>query len=321
MRYAALVGIALAGLGWFLSPDVFASAWLAGFSVWVGWPLGSLALLLVHRLTGGRWGEALAPDLLGGVRALWLLLPLALPLLLTTRGLHPGGFYLALPFLAVRAVLYLVAWLGLGALVLRASARGAIPGGLAAAGLMVLAVTMTFASIDLTMSLQPDIDFSAYGLVAIAGAAALAVAVAVLAGANAIPPAALGTVGALLLGAALLWGYLDYVQFLITAESDLPTDAPWYARRLAGGWLWVAAAVSALHLVIPVLTLMSRRMRRSVPVLTALAALLIVGTVLRGWWVVLPATPRPLSWIDFACLLAFAGCSMALPSRRAVHHA
>ena len=34
----------------------FPHAWLAAVTVWMGWPLGSMALLLIHALTGGRWG-------------------------------------------------------------------------------------------------------------------------------------------------------------------------------------------------------------------------------------------------------------------------
>ena len=58
------IGLALALLGWLLEPTVFPHAWLAALSSWIGWPLGCLALLLVHALTGGRWGDAIRPQLL-----------------------------------------------------------------------------------------------------------------------------------------------------------------------------------------------------------------------------------------------------------------
>jgi hypothetical protein len=40
-----------------------ARGWLVAFVFWSGIPAGSLVLLLIHRLTGGRWGERLAPAL------------------------------------------------------------------------------------------------------------------------------------------------------------------------------------------------------------------------------------------------------------------
>lgn len=320
MKFVGMAGLILAALGWLLEPQVFASAWLAGLVVWLGWPLGSLLLLLTHRLTGGQWGVSLMPGLLAGVRGLWLLVPAALPLLLTApvlyQWVHGGTGYLFVPFVLIRAIIYLVVWLGLGALVLRATERGAASVGLAVVGLVLLVVTMNFAAMDMTLSLQPGIASEAYGLVAITGAVGLALAVAILASGEGVGA------GGLLLGVALLWIYLDFVQFLIIAESDLPTDAPWYVTRLKGGWMVVAIAISVLHAAIPVLSLLTPGMRRSSFVLFAVSALLIVGTVLRGWWTVLPAIPRTLSWVDFACLLAFVGASLAFQVRRAEpHHA
>src|SRR5947209_174913 len=37
--------------------------WLVGFAVWSCVPIGSMTLLLIHRLTGGPWGVAAAPVL------------------------------------------------------------------------------------------------------------------------------------------------------------------------------------------------------------------------------------------------------------------
>ena len=60
---------------------MFPLAWLAALTLWFGWPLGCLALLLVHALTGGRWGDTLRPHLVHGDRDLPLLLPALVPLL------------------------------------------------------------------------------------------------------------------------------------------------------------------------------------------------------------------------------------------------
>ena len=72
---AAACGLALAALGWVLEPRVFFGAWLAAIT-----PAGRLAArqpraAADHALTGGRWGEAIRPQLLLGVGTLPLLLP------------------------------------------------------------------------------------------------------------------------------------------------------------------------------------------------------------------------------------------------------
>ena len=130
-------GRALCGRGWpgARRLGLVAGAWgvrpglAGGADDLVGWPLGSLGLLLVHRLAGGRWGVALSPGLWLGVRSLWLLVPAAAVLLVLVRPLYPWardsgyGPYLQLPFFAVRGALYLAVWLGLGALTLRSARR------------------------------------------------------------------------------------------------------------------------------------------------------------------------------------------------------
>src|SRR5579885_2928243 len=68
-RSVLLVGIAgilMSAVGWVLTPLSFAHAWLAALTLWLSWPLGSLALLLIHALTGGRWGFAIRRPLLAG---------------------------------------------------------------------------------------------------------------------------------------------------------------------------------------------------------------------------------------------------------------
>src|SRR5581483_6737114 len=54
---AGLVALAV------VQPKSAAAGWLVGFLFWSQLPIGSLVLLLIHALTGGRWGESLRPAL------------------------------------------------------------------------------------------------------------------------------------------------------------------------------------------------------------------------------------------------------------------
>ena len=47
----------------------------------------------------------------------------------------------------------------------------------------------------------------------------------------------------------------------------------------------------------------------------AVTSLLIVMSVVRGWWLVLPAQGRGIGWIDIAAVLAFGGISVGLMLR------
>jgi hypothetical protein len=309
---AGLIGLVLAMLGWVLNPGAFALGWVAALSFWLAWPIGSMALLMIHALTGGRWGAALAPGLRMGVATLPLLLAALIPVLLNAPGLYPwarpgpplvNAFYLNLPFAASRLLVYLISWFGLGWLVLRPRNLAAI----APAGLILLAVTFTFATIDLTMALDPHFNSSIYGLIALAGAGLTALSAAILIAARNAEPTALPDLARLLLGTVVLWIYLDFMQLLIVWESDLASDAPWYVVRSTGFWGATALLLASGHFLLPFALLLSRRGQRSRRVLIAVPTLLLAMEAVNACWLVLPTAQHSVSWVDAACLLAFAG--------------
>ena len=166
IRGVGVAGLALAALGWWLNRQGFYAGWLAAFTLLLGWSLGSVALLLIHRLTGGRWGDALRPALRIGASTVALLLPACVPLVLGLAWLYPwarpgapgNASTLNLPFFAVRGAIYLVVWFVLAVAVLRVGTLARI----APLGLLLLAFTTTFAAIDTTMSL--DRAFRLYDL-------------------------------------------------------------------------------------------------------------------------------------------------------------
>src|SRR6266702_3979705 len=105
-----LIGVFGSILGWVFAPARFHYAWVAALFVWLGWPLGSMAGLFVHALTGGRWGIAIRPALLAGVCTTPLLLLAIVPYIFSANALYPwldpqisatlsNRFYLNAPFL------------------------------------------------------------------------------------------------------------------------------------------------------------------------------------------------------------------------------
>lgn len=325
------IGIVGAIAGWILVPEVFAHAWLAALTVFVGWPLGCMGLLFTHSLTGGRWGDAIRPQLLAGTATLPLLLPALLPLVGLAHTLYPwmrpavaahltNQFYLNLPFLVGRIVLYLIIWFGLAALTLRALRRdptATVLARFAPLGLILLALTGTYAVIDGTMSLDPQFASSVYGMVEIAAMGLFALSVSTLAAALALPPARdyLQELGRLTLGLAVLWAYLDFVQLLIVWQSNLPHEAPWYLIRLTGGWGIVAAVVAAGHFLLPFFALLFPQVQRSRTGIALVAALLVLSAILRGWWLVLPASGRAFGLVDVVAMIGLLGIAAAFALR------
>jgi hypothetical protein len=322
-----MLGTAVGAVGLWQQPRDFAAAWLAALAALLSWPLGSMALILVHALTGGHWGFLLRPVLLASLATLPLVALAALPYALEAGTLypwlHPGAtpasneFYLNAPFFAARGILYLAAWFGVAALIIRALRQPqpqAQLARLAPAGLIVLALTATFAAIDMTMSLDPHFASSIYGLIAMVSMAltALAVGVLALAANRGIDAGTLPTLGRLMLGLVVLWGYLDFMQLLILWQSNLVHDAHWYVLRSHGNWGTAAAIVTCCHLLLPVAILLWTPARRSRTCISGTAALLILAEVLRNWLLVLPAFRPYMHLTDIGVMLALIGLAAAV---------
>jgi hypothetical protein len=331
---AGAIGVVGSGIGWIVAPAAFPHAWLAALACWIGWPLGSLALLLIHALTGGRWGWAVRPQLVAGLATLPLVVPFVIPLLFVLGALYPwslpdahphNAFYLNLPFFYARGIIYIVVWLALGAAVLWALRREdpqPLLYRMAPPGLILLAVTVTYAAIDATMSLDPEFKSSIYGLVVGTEAVLFALSIAVLAASIAAPPDKRGTedLGKLMLGLVIFWAYLDFMQILIIWQSDLPKEAAYYLPRVTHGWQYVAGVIAVLHFFLPFFLLLWPQVQGSRRALGGIAAALVGVEVLRAWWLVVPASGRGFGLLDVLAMLAMfgfgAGLALWVPLQR-----
>lgn len=323
-------GVGLLGsvIGWIVTPHLFPHAWLAALACWIGWPLGSMALLLIHSISGGDWGYAIRPQLALGVMTLPLVVIAVLPLIPELHALYPWArpdvaralgntSYLNVPFVCGRGVLYLTLWLGLGALIvqaLRQPLAGVWLYRLSPAGLIMLMLTGTFASFDATLSLDPHFNSSVYGMIIAAEAVLLALSVAtfLLLLVSGPPRKVVADLGKLLLALTVLWGYFVFMQLLIVWNSDLAAESPWYVARIEHGWGVVATFIFLFHFLIPFLLLLWPQVQGSRRSLLIISGMLVFAEIPRAWWLVVPAADRSLSWLDVCTILAVLGCSVGL---------
>jgi len=326
-----VLGLAASGVGFFLEPSLLPYAWLAATSCWIGWPLGCMGLLLIHALTGGNWGYVIRRELAAGASTLALAPLVAIPLAATAPSLYPwlragvsehltNGFYLNLPWFLTRCAIYFCVWLALAWLILQAL-RGADTDPaltrLAPPGLILLTLTVTFASIDMIEALDPKFASSVFGLMTIAEMGLFALSVCVLARGLAQTSDAeiTSSLGRLMLALAILWAYLDFMQLLIVWQSNLPREASWYGVRWNGLWGVVTGLVTLLHFVLPFALLLSPRLKRSRSGMAFVAALLIAGGVLRDWWLVLPASNAGWGFVPVAAMLGVWGVTVGFALR------
>jgi hypothetical protein len=294
-----------------------AQAWLAAWLFWIGLAVGALFLLLVHGLTGGRWGNALRPVLLDMVGALPLLALFLLPMLLGVRQTYPwaqagGHGWLGLTFFALRAFAYVVLWNALALMARRESGPdGALPPGFAWPALIILFLTASLAALDWIMTLEPHWVSTIFGMLVSAGWTLAALAAAILlaqARGGITNEMARDDLARLLIGFMALWAYLSAIQLIVIWESNLGSDSTWLLRRSIGGWGATGLLFPLFEFAVPFVLMLWQPLRRSPMVLAIAAALVLTAHLVETWWLAAPDFGRGITWADPLAVIAIGGC-------------
>ncbi|WGF90341.1 hypothetical protein [Marinivivus vitaminiproducens] len=288
----------LALMGWPILPS-YLFAWMVIAAV----PLGALPMLMLLELMGGRWTGTGGVELRRAVRVLPLVAVLFLPVMIFQPRIYPwagSGLaaghaseigYLSASGFTMRSLLYFGLWLALAHVFGKQRATNRT--GLAAGGLVLHTLLVTFAAIDWTMSLEPDWRSSGYGLMVMHMQVTAALAFACWRGTrNASPVGARLDLGTMLFAAVIVWAYLAFMHFLVIWSADLPEEIVWYIRRGDAGWQAVVWLVVTAHFIVPFFVLISRQMKAKPGVVSAMGGLVLVAGVLDFAWLILPAFRR-----------------------------
>lgn len=338
-----LAALALCGLGAFANPSQFFRSYLFAYVYWSGIAIGSLAVIMLHHLSGGGWGMMIRRLLEGATRTLPIVAGLFIPIALGMGSLyewaHPETVqadkilqqkapYLNVPFFLVRTAFYFLAWIALSHFLNKWSRQQdetgdpALAGkmeSLSGPGLVLFGATVTFASFDWVMSLEPHWYSTVFGLSFMVGqvltAFPFAIAVAVFLStrkplSEAISAAHFHDLGKLTLAFVMLWAYLSFSQFLIIWSGNLPEETPYYVKRLRGGWQFFQLALILFHFALPFVLLLSRSLKRSGPKLLKVVVLILIMRFVDLYAQILPtghhAELHP-HWMDLMAPLGVGG--------------
>jgi hypothetical protein len=353
---AAVAGLALAGVGLALSGlDRFYEAYLVAYTFWLGVALGSLALLMVQHLSGGAWGVVIRRPLEAAAGTIPAMAVLFLPILPGMHTLyhwtHPEALadpviaakaaYLNTPFFLARAASYFLIWMAMSQLLLKWSREQDETGDpalarkialLSGGGLVVYALTVTFAIVDWLMSVNPHWFSTMWGPLFMTGQglAALAVAINVLVFLKGSAPldrvlnaSHFHDLGKLLFAFLMLWAYMSFSQFLIVYSANLVEEVPHYIVRSQGGYQYVTVVLILLHFVVPYAILLSRDVKRDTTRLRVVAAWLLLMRVVDYYWQVAPEFHEAMSptLLDVALPIAIGGVFFTLYAMRLGSHA
>ena len=331
---AGAAGAAVSSIGLFLSPTQFLQSYLMAYLFVLGITLGCLALGMVHQLSGGAWGVVIRRPIGAATRTLPVLTLLFLPIALglhqlyvwTDAGLvardevlRHKHLYLNVPFFLIRAAFYFAVWNALTYFLNAWSLEQDETGDqrlsrrmqrLSAGGLLAYGMTITFASFDWLMSLEPHWFSTIYGVLVMGGQglSGMAFLIVVLVWLSRrkpldaiIVPPHFHDLGNLMLAFVMLWAYFSFSQYLIIWSGNLPEEIGWYLHRLQTGWRFVGLTLVLFHFAVPFSLLLSRSVKREADTIVKVAIGILIVRLVDLFWLIAPEFhPHGLSvsWLD-----------------------
>jgi hypothetical protein len=327
-----VLGIVGCVIGAILDLAAFQRAWLCAYVFWLGVPLAAVTLVLVHDLSGGDWMATARPVLNAAIATMPIASLAAIPAWFGLNSLyvwtHPGSglgnlFYLNPTGFFIRYVIYLILWNLLAAFALWAPRAGRLPipsslSWISGIGLVVLALSASFASIDWILSLEPTFWSSAFPYTQTAswfntGMALVVLIVALVGWPSGGRREHMADLSRILLATTIFWAYVEFIQFLIIWEENLKSEIPWYLTHLHSIWNLALYVSVGLGFVIPFFVLLWAPSKRDRTIVAAISAGIVASRLANTWWLIMPEfTDGTSFWLDVAAMLALGGAVVLL---------
>jgi hypothetical protein len=329
MQIAGGVGVVALGASLGLGFTGDKKAFLHSYLVAYGWILsigiGALWWVTLQHLVNAKWsvvvrrvGELLAANM--PLLAL-LSLPIVIPTLMgdTTlyiwadaKGMHADHLlakkvaYLNITFFAVRLVIYFGFWILLSRFFLKKSLEQDKSGvaevqkklqAVSAPSMIALALTLTFASIDFLMTLDPRWYSTIYGVYFFAGSVVSFHALFALILmwlqkqgrlTKSVTTEHYHDIGKMMFAFTAFWAYIAFSQFMLIWYANVPEETEWFHDRAHGDWLYVSYAMVACNFVIPFFGMLSRHVKRNRKSLGFWAVWILVVHWVDMFWLVKP---------------------------------
>ncbi|MDD9965918.1 MAG: hypothetical protein OXR73_06840 [Myxococcales bacterium] len=237
-------------------------------------------------------------------------------------------------FFGIRAVIYMMVWVWLGAWILGLSTKQdrtkdkqltVEMARRATYGTFLYALSLTFAGFDWVMSLEPNWYSTMFGVRIFASGAVLSFALVILTTKSFKRHGVVGSqintehyhdLGKLMFGFLVFWAYISFSEFFLIWYAAIPEETIYYHRRWdTDSWRLVSSSLVLFKFIVPFYLVMSRNVKRHTGGLWLGAAWLVtMHFVEMYYWVMpyaadlqgVPATPAGLA-SDVGCLMTTVG--------------
>ncbi|HEX4340195.1 MAG TPA: hypothetical protein VH062_30010 [Polyangiaceae bacterium] len=335
----------------------FNASYLVAFMYVLAIGLGFLWFVTIQHLTNAKWSvvvRRVAEIIAANMPVLALLsLPVIIPIALGQSEIyewsdpskvvqspaleHKAG-YLSISFFLVRIAFYFGFWSLLSRYFLKQSMDQDTSGkaeinkslqALSAPSMIAFAITLTFCSIDLLMSIDAEFYSTIFGVYYFAGAVAsayslLSLSLMWLQGkgrlSHAVNREHYHDLGKMMFAfGVVFWSYIAFSQFMLIWYGDLPEETHWFHDRFNGDWKIVSGALLGCHFVIPFFGLLSRHVKRNRKTLAFWAFWILIVEFVDLYWLVMPTLSKdeiPFHIADILCWIGTVGIFIGAAAMR-----
>ncbi len=338
-----LIGLAAGAAGFAVNPERFFYAYLTAFAYWVSLALGALFFTMLHHLTGAMWSVVIRKIAEAVASVLpWMFL-LCIPFLLGIPYLYEWSHadvvavdhllqkkaaFLNIPFFVIRTIVYFAIWSVISYFLVRASRaqdRGHTEAmqmrmrRVSAIGMILFALSTTYAGYDWLMSLEPHWFSTIFGVYYFAGGLLGVIALLIVIALflrrqnvlkDVITVEHYHDLGKLMFGFTIFWTYIGFSQYFLIWYANLPEENFWYLNRWVGSWKAISMIILFGHFVIPFCVLLFRAVKRSFTGLALIAGWILLMHWVDMYWLVLPTLLKEgaqMSWMDVSTMAGIGG--------------
>lgn len=343
---AGVVGLLLSAVGFFVNRQDFFRAYLPSFLFWFSIAAGSLGVMCLQYMTGGEWGLMIRRPLGAAARTMWVVAIFFIPVIVGLKDLYPWTdrawaehdevvsrklWYMNDRRFIGFAVFYFLCWIVWAWAIRRLSLKfyedrapetDLARRRWAGAGLPMIVLTLTFASIDWMMGTEPRWYSTMYGITFTVGCGLSAFAFVTFflarladteAMAGILRPTHLRDLGNLMLAFVMFYAYTAFSEFLLVWYANTHEEIPHYLVREHGGWGAIALMLVIFHFFLPFFMLLMRPIKDRPQTIAIVAIVVIVMRYIALYWLVTPSWYGEnfhYSWISLATLAGIGGVWM-----------
>lgn len=244
--------------------------------------------------------------------------------------------YLNFPFFLVRIFLFFTIWMVFRHIMVGNSLKQDQDGSptwttknlsYAVAFLLVFALSYSFFSVDLMMSLQPHWFSTIFGVYCFAGLFQSSLAFIILLTLFAMKKDLVKGIVTLdhvhdlakfLKAFTVFWAYIAFSQFMLIWYANLPEETIFYINRSHNSWIYVSISLLILKFAVPFLALLPRWAKRTPAHLASVCLLILVMQYVDLYWIVYPNFNNEkvyFSWQEIGVFLGFLGLFMTAVTR------